>query len=353
MGVFVFAIILSTLSGYTSAFSFAGERSIFVVPTFDSKGFSSDDAEFVTGLFTSNLANLGFAEIVEKSSVDKKKKELSFKSSDCSNVNKVAELGRALNASHVATGELTKKGSNLTLTVSILDVKKATIIASHTESVKSIDAFFDKMPFFCDALISKAGGSKTFVSERQEIIREGDIPYGQYKIGDEGPGGGIVFYASKKGFKVYDGKGDAVLCHYLEMSYTAGWSYWFPERIEISDLKTGLGYGKANTHKILNFDMSKWLTDESCAAYRCNAHYTSTTKAGDWWLPSKDELELIYKNQKERLIAESTYKWIWSSSDDGFSYAWGKDLEDGQTTVRFTDEDESSNRGSVWAVRSF
>ena len=99
--------------------------------------------------------------------------------------------------------------------------------------------------------------------------------------------------------------------------------------------------------------MSKWLTDEGCAAYRCNAHYTSTTKAGDWWLPSKDELELIYKNQKERLMAESTYKWIWSSSDDGFSYAWGKDLEDGQTTVRFTDEDESSNRGSVWAVRSF
>jgi len=169
-----------------------------------------------------------------------------------------------------------------------------------------------------------------------------------YKIGDEGEGGGIVFYVSKEGFNVYDGKGGEQVCHYLEMSKdTLGVSKWFPEYSDIGT-KTGLGYGKANTYKILNAETSKELTEENCAAYRASKYSTAKTKAGDWWLPSNDELDLVYENQKERVLASSTYKWHWSSSEDSDRDAWLKYFSVGDWHTSGKD-----NEDSVRAVRAF
>ena len=42
----------------------------------------------------------------------------------------------------------------------------------------------------------------------------------QYKVGDDGPGGGIVFYYSEKGFDVYQSDGSVTRCNYLEVSKT-------------------------------------------------------------------------------------------------------------------------------------
>jgi len=150
-----------------------------------------------------------------------------------------------------------------------------------------------------------------------------------YKIGDVGPGGGIVFYFSKEGFRVYDGKGGDVICHYLEMSKnTLGVSQWFPEYSNIGT-QEGLGYGKSNTYKILNASTSKKLTEDNCAAYRCSKYSTSRTKAGEWWLPSNDELDLIYQNQKERVLASCGDSYHWSSSESSGYFAWIKNFGDG------------------------
>ena len=173
-------------------------------------------------------------------------------------------------------------------------------------------------------------------------------------MGDEGPGGGIVFYVSKEGFKVYDGKGGSVRCHYLEMSKnTLGESKWFPEYSNIGT-QTGLGYGKSNTYKILNASTSKRLTEENCAAYRCSKYSTSSTKAGEWWLPSKDELDLMYKNQKERVLASCGNKWYekchWYSSESNLKYAWIKDFR-GAGDWGF--DSKVNVKHSVRAVRAF
>ena len=170
-----------------------------------------------------------------------------------------------------------------------------------------------------------------------------------YKIGDEGEGGGIVFYVSKEGFRTYDGKGGDVVCHYLEMSKnTLGESKWFPEN-RIIGTHTGLGYGKSNTYKILNASTSKRLTEENCAAYRCSKYSTSSTKAGEWWLPSKDELNLIYQNQKDAVLASCTTKWHWSSSESGDDLAWSKIFGNGGWYFNLKDY----TTYSVRAVRAF
>ena len=134
----------------------------------------------------------------------------------------------------------------------------------------------------------------------------------------------------KQGFTVYDGKGGEEICHYLEMSrYTLGKSCWYPEEVSIVT-QEGLGYGKSNTYRILSHSTSKRLTEENCAAYRASKYYTSSTKAGDWFLPSKDELNLMWKSQKERVLATCTDTYHWSSSYYSYERVWMQDFGGGR-----------------------
>ena len=327
---------------------FAVSKPVVVIATFDAKGFTKEDVEFVMSIFTSSFTTLDVADIVDRSSFDKIKKELSFQDSDWSDSNKVAKMGKALNATQVVVGQLIKRSSNVFLTVKILDVNTTKIIASCSDKMANVDDLFDKMPEFCHALVSNTKGS-SFTSLKTQSA----IAYGKYNIGDEGPGGGIIFYTSKEGFYVYDGKGEEVLCHYLEMSRnTLGDSLWFPEEVYIST-QTGLGYGRSNTYKILEMGNTfrLQLHEGNCAAYSANIYTTASTKPGDWWLPSKDELDLIYKAQKERVLASSQINFHWSSSQDDVQNAWVQNFDNGEQHV-FT-KDFGMAASSVRAVRAF
>ena len=128
---------------------------------------------------------------------------------------------------------------------------------------------------------------------------------------------------------------------------------WFPEYVNNIGTQEGLGYGKYNTYKILNAITSKRLTEKNCAAYRCSKYSTSSTKAGDWWLPSMDELSLIYKNQKKRVLAscggEWEETWHWSSSEFNYDFVWLKRFNIG----KWLDYDKDNEEFSVRAVRAF
>ena len=305
-------------------------KPVVVITTFDAKGISEDDVEFVMNSFTTAFTDLGVARVVDRGSFDKIRGELSFQTSDWSDSKKVAELGRALNATQVVIGQLMKRGANFFLTVKILDVNTTTVISSYLDKVGSIDDFFEKMPEFCKKLVAKMSDAKAFSSVSDGSGKtQTSAKMGVYKIGDIGPGGGIIFYVNKRGFTVYDGKGGEEICHYLEMSSgTLGESYWYPGEVFIST-QTGLGYGKANTYKIVHENSSRGLTEENCAAYRCSKYSTPSTKQGEWFLPSKDELKLMYKSQKERVLATCKYTYHWSSSSDSTYDAWKQNFNNG------------------------
>lgn len=176
---------------------------------------------------------------------------------------------------------------------------------------------------------------------------------GKYKVGDKGPGGGIVFYVSEEGFKVYDGKGGEEICHYLEMTEkTLGQSYWLPDYVKIEGTMPGLGYGKANTYKILELEKKRLdLDDLSCAAYKVREYSTPKTKKGDWWLPSKDELLLMYKGVKEQVRAGHDKKhnvWHWSSTEGDEMQAWTQGFKVGDRAKA-----HKCDHGWVRGVRAF
>lgn len=169
-----------------------------------------------------------------------------------------------------------------------------------------------------------------------------------YSIGDIGPGGGIVFYKDSSGFLVEDGNGGSSVCHYLEVSKEdLGCVTWSPKSdylIKGSD-RYGIGEGKVSTVEILRGSAAK-LDSENSAAYLCSKYKTSTTKAGDWFLPTTDELRMLFKNLTLEKIGITNTEFYWSSSQEGFGKAWAR--KNKTSTI-----DSKSKRFMVRAVHAF
>ena len=155
-----------------------------------------------------------------------------------------------------------------------------------------------------------------------------------YQVGETGPGGGIVFYDA--GAKQSWGR-------YLEAAptdYQVNGSdanvYWGCQGTLTGATATAIGAGKDNTTKIL-----LKCTTAGIAADVANEYSTTTAGAGQWFLPSLDELNELckYVRQTSQATGGGTvcrggmlrlgfaYGDYWSSSEcsedcDGAEGAW-------------------------------
>ena len=133
----------------------------------------------------------------------------------------------------------------------------------------------------------------------------------QYKIGDKGPAGGIVFY--DKGNNTDGWRYLEAAPADLENSKT-----WDGVDVSKNGTETGIGSGKLNTELIIAIANIKGVKNnpaQLCRAYKLNGY-------SDWFLPSRDELDLMYKNLKQKgLGGFDSGWWYWSSS-----YNWGDNM---------------------------
>ena len=129
-----------------------------------------------------------------------------------------------------------------------------------------------------------------------------------YSIGDLGPAGGIVFY--DKG-SISDG------WRYLEAAPSDLSDYKWGDTVTSVTTGTAIGTGESNTEAIVAAMEAANFT-EDYAAKAC-ANYTLGGK-DDWFLPSKDELDELYKQR----IAIGSFKanYYWSSSQSIPNLAW-------------------------------
>ena len=175
-----------------------------------------------------------------------------------------------------------------------------------------------------------------------------------YNIGDTGPGGGIVFYVSEIAFPVPQPNGETKMCRYMEVSpVDIGESQWGRDGYKEDPYTLqGLGTGLMNTYNIVSYNADN-MTTANCAAYACLMYSTQTTRKGEWWLPSKVELNLLYKNLRDKVIATGSgydyYDYYWSSSASSSDNAYYQEFD--------CDQDYSDkHKGyafSVRAVRAF
>ncbi|MCL1813500.1 MAG: DUF1566 domain-containing protein [Treponema sp.] len=153
-----------------------------------------------------------------------------------------------------------------------------------------------------------------------------------YVIGDTGPAGGIIFY--DKG-KVTDG------WRYLEAApkSTEVEARWSAVLITVYQTGEGIGAGRRNTRLIVNeleaYNSEHGQKETNSAAQVCND--LEFGGYSDWFLPSSDELNLIYRNLRDEGLGGFVGEMYWSSTEasglnatlqrfsDGRRYSLGKD----------------------------
>ena len=131
-----------------------------------------------------------------------------------------------------------------------------------------------------------------------------------------GPAGGLIFY--DKG-SVSDG------WRYLEAapSDQSTSAEWGCHETEISGADgTAVGTGKQNTIDILNECATSGIAVDICADLSLGGY-------DDWFLPSKDELNLMYENMKIFGVGGFADYFYCSSSEGDAYYAWFQDFYDG------------------------
>ncbi|MFA5818660.1 MAG: hypothetical protein WC854_05220 [Bacteroidales bacterium] len=233
--------------------------------------------------------------------------------------------GLVSNATH--TGDVTGSGA---LTIA----NKVTMIATAPVSITGSPTVIASNPVAISitAATTSAAGSMS-ASDKTKL--DG---YAKHTIG-EVYGGGIVFY-------VYDGGQHGLIAATVDQSTAIRWyagtsTYTMAKAV-------GVGAGKANTAIIIanqgNGDGSTY------AARICNEYSVTVGDVtyGDWYLPSKFELNLL---NLQKTVVDTAYDWYWSSTEDSDTNAWAQGLWGGSIP-------ESAWKGNiatfhVRAVRAF
>jgi len=156
-----------------------------------------------------------------------------------------------------------------------------------------------------------------------------------YRIGDTGPAGGIVFYDKGR---------VSVGWRYLEAAPagTEAETVWGPAA-DVAGTGTAVGSGSGNTRLIVAALGGNESAARLCANLNVNEYK-------DWFLPSIDELDLMYKNLKQKRLGGFKDGFYWSSSQDAGNYylALTRLFSDGKQYIGYKDYDNN-----VRAVRAF
>jgi len=334
-------VLFVTLALFGTMVVFTQQQPVVAVAPFDAiSGISATDANMITRVFFIRLGNTNKVSLVDRNVVERVIQEHKFQAGDWSNKEKTAELGDALNANWIVRGEMEKFGSSILVTVQFYDIRTFQFKGGADLRLANADEAYDKIQPLVDKLVETISANPANAGPARPAAPSGKT----YKVGDTGPAGGIIFY--DRGF-IADG------WRYMEAAptdFNAQWGGYKGTGINVSDYydipgtDTSVGSGKKNTQIIV--DRLKQLGESNRAAQICAIMDVNGYK--DWFLPSKDELDLMYKNLKQKNFGGLGTSWYWSSSQCDNRSAWLQFLSSGNQ-----ENGMKKNTHSVRAVRAF
>jgi len=273
-----------------------------------------EDAIAIRNLVRTNIVSSNKFVVVTRDEIDKLLANQKIQVSSISSAENLKKL-QMTTISYIVTGTVDAMDNDYSVTISLLDVSNGQISCQTSQFMSNASAdIYDKTA----VLVSKF--------QKDLSTRPGKT----YKIGDIGPAGGFVFY--DKGY-ISDG------WRYLEAA-PPGTEFFH----EINDIFKGDGYnqrtevgsGKRNTQYIveqLNKEGKRNYVAQRCVEMDINGYK-------DWFLPSIDELDLMYKNLKQKgLGGFKDYNYGSSSMnyDDGYEMwlQWYQDFANGEWSTYF------------------
>jgi hypothetical protein len=218
-------------------------------------------------------------------------------------------IGKQLGAQAIVTGSLTNLGDTYRFRVKVINVETARIEAQFSYNLgnNSQVAFLLSGSQNAPPISSVSPGS----SGAAAAVQTNKV----YKIGDTGPAGGLIFY---------DKGDDSGGWRYLEAApaSTEGKNLqWSVSAFDTSAKGVEVGTGKQNTRNIM--DASVQVAVNAPAARLCDR--LEYGGYDDWYLPSKNELGLMYMNLKIDGIGGFGNEWYWSSSESSSAGGFWRD----------------------------
>jgi hypothetical protein len=156
------------------------------------------------------------------------------------------------------------------------------------------------------------------------------VPNNIHTLG-ESYGGGIVFY-------VYDGGQHGLIAASADQSPGAQWYYNLFTTITTNAVRDGVHAGQFNTERIV-ISQGAGFAANICANYQGGGY-------GDWYLPSKSELNLLY--QQKAVVGNLNNVWYWSSSENDANTAWSQTFANGLQST-----DSKAANFFIRAIRAF
>ncbi len=177
---------------------------------------------------------------------------------------------------------------------------------------------------------------------RLKIINSSGTAFGddmqftaKYAIGESTVFGGIIFYL--------DASGEHGLACAPE---DQGLAIWGCGGLLIGVTSADLLTGAANTEAIVTA-----CTMENIAARKC--YDLVLNGYSDWYLPSQDELNMMYTNLRVQGLGGFSDQGYWSSTEYDAFYAWSEYFSNGETSWYGGKESQIPNFSLVRAVRTF
>ncbi len=143
--------------------------------------------------------------------------------------------------------------------------------------------------------------------------------------------GGIVFFL--------DGKGGGMVCAETNQSLGALWGC---SGTKVGATGTTVGTGAANTFIIVSGCNQEWTAARLCNDLELNGY-------DDWFLPSMNELNLMYQNLSRVGLGGFSESFYWSSSEFESNYARSQHFDGGHQYAT----SKSDNYYCVRAARAF
>jgi TolB-like protein len=307
-------------------------------------------SEYIIDVLTGNVVNDRVFTVVDRTNLALIQQEMDFQLSGEVSDESAQSIGQKLGAQTIVSGSITSFGNLWRLTIRALGVEDATVLGLYNENIPSSSTLAAltsgpktvepvKNPTIAlrtDAAITPNTGTASVTQAPAPAPPTPTV----YTIGGRGPAGGIVFY--DKG----DSSGG---WQYLEASpYDIGDAPWGSTRTTVGGTLTYPGSGKRNTERII----TTLRGVDNLAAHLCVEFDLNGYK--DWFLPSKDELNLLYTNLKVNRLGGFSNSRYWSSSEYETSQAWYQEFRDGRQSYSGAAGGMSKgNNYSVRAVRQF
>jgi hypothetical protein len=269
---------------------------------------STQLSEYVISRLEAALVSGKKLVVVDRANLDKIREEQGFQLSGEVDDDSAKSIGKLLGAGAIVTGAFADLGDVYSLTLKAINIETATVAVSYPADIaKSIRI---------ETMLASGGGAAR-TGTRTAQTGGSASPAPVYKIGDTGPADGIVFY---------DKLNSTGGWRYLEVAsketeQNLGWG-----NFHFSGCTTEIGSGLKNTQLIVNQGGNMLTAARFCFDLEYGGY-------DDWYLPSRDELSLMYENLKLKKLGDFSDSKYWSSYYQfGGSYwgAWLQDFVDGK-----------------------